>query len=227
MSTENILDIVREALTQIAAETIQLIPLIFLALIIISITILLIKIVDMILKRILRYAKIDQMFSSITGFSLPFTLTGLIIFLINLGIALLGIYVIINIFLGPQYIAIMNEALNYSARIFSIVVISIILLAIFNLLIGRIKFETRLRSYAMLIVLLLITAMLVDITALSPPVKQALATGLSLGVGIAIGIFAFWFFFHDYFDRLIKNKFKENVEPEQKEKKTVFECKQE
>jgi hypothetical protein len=212
MSSQNILDIIFEALTYLASEILQLIPLIFLALIVVAIVFLTIKIVGIVLKRVLRYAQVDEMFRSITSFSLPFSLTGLIIFLINLGIALLGVYIIINIFLGPQYISLMNEALIYGARIVSIVIVSIVLLTAFSLLIGKIKFETRLRSYAMLIVLLLITAMLVDITALSEPVKQALATGLSLGVGVAIGIFAFWFFFHDYLDRIIKSKYKKTVE---------------
>lgn len=214
MSEQSVLDVFREALSQIASEIIQLVPLFFFALIVAALTFLTIKIVDAVLKRVFRYAKIDSFFSNLTGFSLPFTLTGLIIFLTNLGIALIGAYVIINIFLGPQYITLMNEVLNYSARIISIVIISVILLATFNLLIGKIRFETRLRSYAMLIVLLLITAMLIDVTALSEPVKQALTTGLSLGVGISIGIFAFWFFFHDYLDKYFNKASEQTKEPE-------------
>ena len=40
------------------------------------------------------------------------------------------------------------------------------------------------------IVMLLVTAMLVDITALSDPVKSALIMGISIGVGISLGVFA-------------------------------------
>ena len=48
--------------------------------------------------------------------------------------------------------------------------------------------------------------MLVDVTALSEQVKNALITGLSIGVGISVGVFAVWFFFHDYLDKLILSK---------------------
>ena len=98
----------------------------------------------------------------------------------------------------------MNDGIYYAARAVSILVIAILIFAIFNMLIGRIKVETRLRSYAMLIVLLLITAMLIDITALSDQLKSALTLGLSIGVGIVIGVFAVWFFFHGYLDRSFK-----------------------
>ncbi len=81
----------------------------------------------------------------------------------------------------------MNEVLAYGARVISVIGLAMILLAIFNSMVGRIRIEARLRSYAMFIVLLLVTAMLVDITALSEHVKNGLIGGLSLGVGISIG----------------------------------------
>lgn len=52
--------------------------------------------------------------------------------------------------------------------------------------------------------MLLVTAMLIDVTALSNEIKQALATGLSIGVGVTIGAFAIWFFFHEYLDARFK-----------------------
>ena len=89
----------------------------------------------------------------------------------DLGIALIALYGLVNLFLGSQYLQLMNDGIYYAARAVSILVIAILIFAIFNMLIGRIKVETRLRSYAMLIVLLLITAMLIDITALSDQVR--------------------------------------------------------
>jgi hypothetical protein len=48
-----------------------------------------------------------------------------------------------------------------------------------------VEFEWKLlRGYIWFIILLLITAMLVDITALSETVKNALTTGISVGLGI-------------------------------------------
>jgi uncharacterized membrane protein YccC len=48
--------------------------------------------------------------------------------------------------------------------------------------------------------------MVIDLTSLSPSIKDSLARGMSTGLGIAIGVFAVWFFFHEYLDRLLNNK---------------------
>ena len=189
---------------QIAAEIIQLMPKILIAVIILAVAVLVVKVLNLSFKKLLKIAKLDALFKQLSGFSMPFSLESLIIFLADLGIALISLYAIVGLFLGEQYLQLMNEGLYYGARVVSIVVIAIVLLAFFNTLIGRIRIETRLRSYAMFIVLLLITAMLIDITALSDSVKHALITGLSIGVGISIGVFAIWFFFHNYLDKMAK-----------------------
>jgi len=221
MAEETLPELLMEILTQIARETMRLIPKIFIALIIVALTFLVIKVLNISFRKILKFAKLDTMFKQLSGFSLPFTIDNLIIFLADLGVALISLYAIVNLFLGAQYLQLMNEALYYGARVVSIVVIAIVVLAIFNALIGRIRVETRLRSYAMFIVLLLITAMLVDITALSDPVKNALITGLSVGVGISVGVFAIWFFFHDYLDRIVKAKTVSSTEENEKKQKNT------
>ncbi len=224
MADGNLFDLFRETLSQIASEIVQLVPKIFLALIIIALAFVAVKAINFSLRKILKITKIDETFTKMSGFSLPFKIDSLILFIANLGVVLLAVYSIANLFLGTQYVQLMNEGVYYGARILSIAVIAIVIFAIFNLIIGKIRVETRLRSYAMLIVLLLITAMLVDITALSDPVKQALTTGLSLGVGISIGVFAFWFFFHEYFDKKLEPKEKtqttENSLPQTKTETT-------
>lgn len=206
LAEETLLETLREILAQIATETIRLIPKIFIALIIVVITFLVIKVLNYSFRKLLKLAKLDTMFKQLSGFSLPFSLDSLIILLADLGIALISLYAIVNLFLGAEYLQIMNEGVYYGARVVSIVVIAIVIIAIFNTVISRIRVETRLRSYALFIVLLLITAMLIDITALSDPIKNALITGLSIGVGISVGVFAVWFFFHDYFDKMVKSK---------------------
>ncbi len=179
-------------------------PKILIAVIILAVAVLAVKVLNLSFRKLLKIAKLDALFTQLSGFSMPFSLESLTVFLADLGIALISLYAIVGLFLGEQYLQLMNEGLYYAARIVSIVVIAIVLLAFFNTLIGRIRIETRLRSYAMFIVLLLITAMLIDITALSESVKHALITGLSIGVGISIGVFAIWFFFHNYLDKMAK-----------------------
>jgi MFS family permease len=189
-----------------AAEIIRLLPKILIALVVFALTLLVIKALNFSLRKLLKLAKLNLMFEQLSGYSLPFSIDNLIIFFADLGIVLIFLYSMVHLFLGAQYLSLMSEGLQYGARIISIVAIALILFAIFNTVISRVKVETRLRSYALFIVLLLITAMLVDITALSDPIKNALTTGLSIGVGISIGVFAIWFFFHDYLDEIIKTK---------------------
>ena len=130
----------------------------------------------------------------------------LLILLADLGIALIALYSVIGLFLESQHIQMITEGLRYGARIVSIFVVAIFLFSVFGVAINKIRVETRLRGYIWFIILLLITAMLMDITALSEPVKNALITGLSVGVGISLGVFAIWFFFHDYLEKALKIK---------------------
>lgn len=202
----NVWELLSEAFRQIAQDMIFLLPKIFIALIIFVVSFLLIKVLNISLRKILSFAELDRTVKKLTGFSLPFSLNSLLIFLADLGVALIAIYSVANVFLEAQYIQMVTEGLHYGARVLSIIVIAIFLFSIFGVVIGRIRVESRLRGYIWFIILLLITAMLVDITALSETVKNALTTGLSLGVGLSIGIFAVWFFFHDYLDKLILSK---------------------
>jgi hypothetical protein len=206
LAGENLLELLVQIFNEIATDIIGLLPKILIALTVFALTLLVIKVLNFSLRKLLKLAKLNLMFEQLSGFSLPFSIDNLLIFFADLGIILILLYSMVHLFLGPQYLNLMTEGMQYGARVVSIVVIALILFAIFNTVISRVKVETRLRSYALFIVLLLITAMLVDVTALSDPIKNALTTGLSIGVGISIGVFAIWFFFHDYLDEILKTK---------------------
>lgn len=221
MAEENLWQLLAEALRQIAQEVVYLTPKIFIALIVFAIALVLIKVVNIPLRRILKFAELDQMIQKLTGFSLPFTLNSLLIFLADLGIALIALLTVVSLFLEAQYVQVVTEGLYYVARIVSIIVITIFLFSIFSAIISRIQVETRLRAYTLFIILLLVTAMLVDITALSEGVKNALITGLSVGVGVSVGVFAVWFFFHDYLDKIFLGKTASQKEEEEKSQNTA------
>jgi MFS family permease len=206
LAGENLLELLVEILSQIASDIMRLTPKILIALVVFALTLLVIKVLNFSLRKLLKLAKLNAILKQLSGYSLPFSMDNLIIFFADLGVFLIFLYALVNLFLGPQYLHLMTEGLQYSARIVSIIAIAIILFAIFNTVISRVKVETRLRSYALFIVLLMITAMLIDITALSDPIKNALTNGLAIGVGISIGVFAVWFFFHDYLDEMFKAK---------------------
>lgn len=204
MQEETVFDILNKLFMQISTEIIGLLPKILIAIIMVSLTLVVVKVLNLFLKRLMRVARLEIIVKQFIP--LPFSLENVIIFLADLGLGLIAFLSIANLFLEQRYMEIVADALYYGVRVASIVIIAIIIFAIFDLLIGRVKVETRLRSYAMLIVLLLITAMLIDITALSDQVKGALTLGLSIGVGLAVGVFAIWFFFHDYLDKIFKVK---------------------
>ncbi len=195
-----------EVFNQMSKEVVYLVPKILTVLAIIVITLLAIKMMNIFLQKLLGFVELDRMIYRLTGTSLPFSLNNLIIFLADLGISLIALYMIADFLLGAQYTQLVAEGLHYGARIISVIVVIIIIFATFSAITGKAKVEARLRSYVLFVILLLLTAMLVDMTALSEPVKGALTTGLSIGVGISIGVFAVWFFFRDYLDKLLATR---------------------
>jgi len=190
-----------EAFHQISQDLFLLLPKIFISLIIILFAFFSIKIVNMIVIQILKFLKLNEWFEKFTGFGLSFSLNRLVIVLADIGIILIAFYLSLSMFLDPYYIQIIFEGLRYFGRIASIFLFTIFLSCIFGVGLSKIQVEARLRNYIWFIILLLITAMLVDVTSLSESVKNALIFGVSIGVGISIGVFAVWYFFHDYFDR--------------------------
>ena len=197
---------ISDIFNQIASEIVNFIPKILIALVIILIAIAVIKVLNFVFRKLLGMAKIDELFVKATGISLPFSIVNLLIYLADLGIILIAAYSIVDVCAGPTYTRLMTDVLYYGARIASVIVITLVIFASFNLIVRRLRVETRLRGYMLFIVMLLVTAMLVDITALSDPVKSALIMGISIGVGISLGVFAIWFFFHEYLDRILEKK---------------------
>jgi len=202
----DLIEVLLGVIDQIAKETVALMPKVFLSLIVLSLVIVVIKLLNKLLRRLLGVADPDKLLKKLTGVKLPVSISSLIIILADLGVALIAVYSLTDLLFGPQYMKLVNDALAYAARIVSVVFLTVFVLVVFNALIRRVKVEGGLRSYAYFIVLLLVTAMLVDVTALSEPVKSGLISGLSLGIGISIGVFAVWFFFHNYLDALVRSK---------------------
>jgi len=205
-SGENIIELLMEILSQIALELVRLTPKIFIVLVVIAISFLIIKLLNISLRKLLDFVKLDMMLKEALGINVPFSLENLIIFIADFGVVLIAVYSIVSILLGAEYVIFIREGIYYGAKIISIIAISIVLLAAFNAVISRVKIESRLKSYTFFMILLIITAMLIDVTALSPAIKNALITGLAMGVGAFISVFAVWFFFHEYLDRITAKK---------------------
>jgi len=206
LNAENGWNNLSEVFNQIASDIVKFIPKILIALVIILIVIAIIKVLNFSFRKLLKMAKIDEFFTKLARFSLPFSITNLLIYLADLGIILIALYSMVDVCAGPQYSHMMTDVLYYGARVASVIVLTLVMFASFNFVVQRLRVETRLRGYMLFIVTLLITAMLVDITALSDPVKGALITGISIGIGVSLGVFAVWFFFHEYFDKILEKR---------------------
>ncbi|MCW4032639.1 MAG: hypothetical protein NWF08_04530 [Candidatus Bathyarchaeota archaeon] len=206
MSQETPFDFLKEALQEIAYDIIAFLPKIILVLIVLIITFLIIRLVNSLFSRILKLVDLDGMLKKIGKIELPFSLNNLIILLIDVGIVLIALFGLANYFLELQQLSIVKEAFQYSSRILSDLFIILIIFFLFNILIGKVTVQTRMRGYIMFILLILITMMIFDLASLSPLTQQELQKGLSLGLGITIGVFAIWFFFHDYLDKLVSQK---------------------
>lgn len=206
MPQETLFELFLKALEQIVRETIAIIPKLLIAVVVLVVAFLIIRLVGASFKKLLKLVELDKMFKQLLGVSLPFSLDSLIVYLANFGIFLVAIFAIANLFLKPQQMELVTGTFVYVARIVSIIAVTLIVFALFSVVVEKVRVETRLRGYVLFILLLFVTTMLVDVTALSESVKGALVQGLAIGVGISIGVFAIWFFFHDYFDKLLMGK---------------------
>ena len=123
MVQEPISGLFLEAINQIGKEIISLLPKIILALIILAIAIIIIRLLNGFFGKILKIVKLDEMVSKIVQF--PFSLSSLIIILIDVGIFLIALFMIAELFLDPKQTQLMTEIFGYAGRIFSIVGVTI------------------------------------------------------------------------------------------------------
>lgn len=206
MAQQDLYTIFSQVLRQIADEIITLIPKVILAIIIIVIALLIIKIVNKIFGKLLSLIDLDTILKKLARVHLPFSINNLIITIIDIGIILITLFGSANFFLEPNQLELMRGILEYAARIISVLGVTIFTFLIFNVLIERIKIETRMRGYIIFILLILLTIMVIDLTNLSVSTRRALEQGLSIGLGVSVGVFAIWFFFHEYLDRILSAK---------------------
>jgi hypothetical protein len=213
MSHESLYELLLKVLEQIAADLVAILPKILIAILVFAIAALIIKLLHWSLSKLLDFVKLDETFKKVLRIELPFSLSGVLVALVDLGIILIAVFGIASLFLAPEHLDLVGEILGYGTRIVSVVVITILTFLLFNALIDRMTSETRMRGYVTFIILIITTMMAIDLTNLSSSTKSALENGLSIGLAVSIGVFAIWFFFHEYFDRL--PGFRESAEKEE------------
>ena len=147
--------------------------------------------------KILKVVKIDELLK-IMNKNIPISISGIIQFLINIGLALIALYTIILLVL-PGQINIITSTVMYISRVASVAFIIILVFILLNVVIERIRMETKMRGFMFLITYFIVIILIIDVTTLSQEVKSALSQGISLGIGLAIGVFTAWYFFGEAF----------------------------
>jgi len=199
-------EIVIKILNTIVAEVMAVAPKIFFALLALAALALVGKLLHSLLAKALKFTKIDEGLAKLLGSPPPISPSKAIVAAADLGVILIGVLLILNILVPEELRNIVTEGLLVVGKVISVLVIALIVLTAFYFLIEKVKVEAKLRSYLIFISFLILTMLLVDISALSPEVKTALVSGLSQGVGLSIAVFAIWFFFGDQIEKYLSEK---------------------
>ena len=207
--------LLKEFASALGLELLSLVPKFIVAIIVIIVAFLILRFVGGAIKKLLSLANIDKLIERYLRVKLPISLNTIILAIFYIGVILAVLYALISIFFGEVYIELANSLLLYGARVISVIVLAIILFAAFSSIIEKIRVESRMKGYLFFVVMLLLTAMLIDVTALSDPVKQSLYAGLSMGIGASLAVFSVWFFFHEYLDKITAKREKKKREKQQ------------
>ncbi len=145
--------------------------------------------------RLLRVSRIDELLDPVfEKYGVPFSFSSLVNGLLVFVLTLLTLYV--SIVAGfPEYSGVAAEIVTVTGRIASVFVMILLVYVIINYVTEKLRMERGLRGFMALVLFNISLILLVDVTALSPVVKQALAWGLSLGLGLSIAVFTAWYFF--------------------------------
>jgi len=148
-----------------------------------------------IVRKTIRFLKIDEIFKPFLKETI--NISDLMVFFVNLGLALLAMYTLTSILL-PKYLHALTSIIEYIGRIVSIVFIIFFTFILLNSIVERVRMETKMKGFMLLMTLFITLILIIDVTAISEEVKASLTWGTSLGLGLAIGVFAAWYFFHEY-----------------------------
>ena len=186
---------VLEALQLTLEELAFYLPKILFSIGILVVYVLIALITTKIVRKTIRFLKIDEIFKPFLKETI--SISDLMVFFVNLGLALLAMYTLTSILL-PEYLHALTSIIEYVGRIVSIVFIIFFTFILLNSIVERVRMETKMKGFMLLMTLFITLILIIDVTAVSEEVKASLTWGISLGLGLAIGVFAAWYFFHEY-----------------------------
>lgn len=196
--------LILEALRLALRDLVKVVPDILIALTIIAIYLAIAIILTRLVKKIFIVFKVDEILKPLLKHAY-FSVTNLVLVLMNIGLALIALYSIILI-LFPEQVHATTLVINYAARLASVIFLIFFIFIALNTVVERIRMEAKLKGFILLVTLFMTIVPLLDVTALSQEVKTALAWGISIGIGLAIGVFAAWYFFHEILEEKLKQE---------------------
>ncbi len=194
--------LVWEALRLALRDLVEVIPDVLIALAIISVYLAIAIILTRLVRKLFIVFKVDELLKPIMKHTY-FSVTNLVLVLMNIGLALIALYSIV-LTLFPEQVHTTTLVINYAARVASVVFLIFFIFIALNTVVERIRMEAKLKGFILLVTLFITIVPLLDVTALSQEVKTALAWGISIGIGLAIGVFAAWYFFHEILEEKLK-----------------------
>ncbi|MEM1620173.1 MAG: hypothetical protein QXU52_05485, partial [Fervidicoccaceae archaeon] len=99
-----------------------------------------------------------------------------------------------------------EAASSFVLRIASVGLVLVFAMVGFSLLTRLLRPGGRIEAMLILTTFFIVFAALLDLTSLSPEVRSALASGLSLGLGLSIGVLSLWLFFGEYIEAKLSER---------------------
>ena len=190
-NTTGLEEALRLALRDLASLVPRLAASVIAGAVLVLVSVLIVRLVS----RLLRVSRIDELLDPVfEKYGVPFSFSSLVNGLLVFVLTLLTLYA--SIVAGfPEYSGVAAEIVTVTGRIASVFVMILLVYVIINYVTEKLRMERGLRGFMALVLFNISLILLVDVTALSPVVKQALAWGLSLGLGLSIAVFTAWYFF--------------------------------
>ncbi|MEM0018012.1 MAG: hypothetical protein QXJ48_02955 [Candidatus Korarchaeum sp.] len=110
---------------------------------------------------------------------------------------------VIRVF-APEGTQLHSQAIDYLARIGSIVILALISTVLVDALVKSMRFEKKAETFFIMLVSLIVAILVIDLANLSSEIKLALSTGLAIGLGLLIGVFSAWAFFGEYLEGRVR-----------------------
>ncbi len=196
------MDIAR-AFELVLADMISLFPKVAISIMLFVLFMALVKVMNSAIRWLLKVAEIEELLKRYQASSLYPLIKRAFIVLVDLGLLFLLSAILLNIFIpssNPNY----HLYASYLSKVMSVTFLITVFIFGISSVTTLVKMENKAKGLVLMVSLLLVLAVIIDLTTLSDEVKAGLVSGISLGVGITIGVFSVWFFFKDSIEALCK-----------------------